>query len=446
MTPKFFYLETYGCSANQNNSEIIAGLLVQAGMETVSKPELADICIINTCIVKGPTENKIKERIKKLAKDNIVIVGGCMPQVRQKYLNNLENVYMLGTHHLKDIKSLIKIIFETRDAKISRFVNERNEIKLCLPKLARNKKIGITQILEGCIGNCNFCTVRLAKGRLFSYPEEKIIESIKQDIKNGCKEIWLTSQDNASYGLDKEKARLPELLKKVIKIPGNFRIRLGMMNPNNVLPILDELIRIYKHKKIYKFLHLPVQSGSDKILSLMNRQYSIHDFKKIIHRFRAEIKDLTLSTDIILAYPGESKKDYEKTKNLIEIIKPDILNINKYWPMKNTKAATLPQISPEIAKERATEIMKLHREIALENNKKLLDTKQKCFVYEKGFPNTFLARNPSYKLIVIRDKNNKIDKNSVNLVGKFVNCKIKEAKSHYLISELMQKSFVETFL
>jgi len=276
VAPRFFYLETYGCSANQNNSEIISGILTTAGLSRVSKPELADISIINTCIVKAKTEEKIKHRIKELAENKKekykIIVAGCMPEIPElrKQLQQ-KNIYFLGTRNLKKISSLVRSIFENKYNEDKFLIG--NEIKLNLPKIPENKIIGITQISEGCLGDCNYCIVKLAKGRLTSYPQDMIIESIKKDLQQGCKEIWLTSQDNANYGLEKGKRELPELLNKILKLKGNFKIRLGMMDPNNVLPILEELIELYKHEKMFKFLHLPLQSGSNKILKEMNRQY-----------------------------------------------------------------------------------------------------------------------------------------------------------------------------
>lgn len=420
---KFIYIETYGCSANQNNSEIIMGKLTEAGLQFTENPELADILILNTCIVKGPTENKMKGRIIELSKLNKpLIITGCMPELRKKQLQK-DNIYLLGINNITKISSLIRKIIENK-YKEAEFLSINKELKLCQPKISKNKLIGITQISEGCRGNCSFCITKLVKKDLFSYPEEKIIENINQDLKKGCKEIWITSQDNASYGLDRD-TNLIELLKKILAIDKSFRLRLGMMNPDNVLPILNELIEIYKNPKIYKFLHIPVQSASDRILKLMNRKYKVEDFLKIIRKFKEEIPDITIATDIISAYPQETEKEHQENLNLIKKINPETLNLTRYWPRPGTRAAKEKQIESKTARKRTLEIQKLHLFLALENNKKLENKETEVFVNEKS-GTTYFARTENYKIVII--------KSNEKLLGKTIKVKIKKAFSHYLLS------------
>lgn len=421
---KFIYIETYGCSANQNNSEIIKGLIVQAGLEFISNPEIADVLILNTCIVKGPTENKMKGRILELEKLNKpLIITGCMPEIRKLEGNN---IFLLGINHITEIARLIRRILENK-YKDKEFLTPNREIKLGCNKINQNKLIGITQISEGCRGNCNYCITKLVKKELFSYPEEKILKNIQQDIEKGCKEIWLTSQDNSAYGLD-SGSNLAELLKKIIAIKGKFKIRIGMMNPNHVLPILAELIEIYKNPKIYKFIHLPLQSGSNRILKLMNRKYTREQFLEIISRFRKEIPDITLATDIISGYPSETEKDHEETRELMKESKPKVVNITRYWPMPGTRAAKEKQIESKTARKRTLEIQKLHLSIALEENQKLEGKEMKVFVNEQSGTSCF-ARDENYSLVLIKTEE--------KLLGKTIKVKIKQAFSHYLLGEII---------
>lgn len=349
------YFESYGCTANKNNTEIMKGLVKQAGLEITGNPSIADILVINTCIVKGRTEKKIERRIKDLSKlGKPVIVAGCMPEVRKERLDG-KNIYLLGTHHFRDINKLIRKIYQ-RGYRNEEFTSKRDEEKLLTGKIPTNKKIGITQISEGCLGNCSFCLVKYAKGKLFSYSLKRIIKNIRNDLEN-CKEIWITSQDNASYGLDRGKRKLPELLKKIIKLKGRFKVRIGMMNPNNVIPILDDLIEIYKNDKIKKFLHLPVQSGSNRILKKMNREYKIEDFKRIIRRFRKETPEIKIWTDIIVGFPEETREDFEKTKQLVKEVKFNKINISRFWRMKGTEAEKMNQLSHKIVKKRVKELI-----------------------------------------------------------------------------------------
>ena len=360
--PKFIYFETYGCTANQNNTEIMKGLVSQAGLEITNNLDIADLLVINTCIVKEPTEKKIERRISDLRRKYThkpVIVAGCMPEIRSEKLQD-ENIYLLGVHNIIFLTKLIRKILEGKYQE-SEFLNYENEIKLLKPKISK-KNIGITQISEGCSGNCSFCIVRLAKGKLFSYPQEDIIKNIQNDLNSGAKEIWITSQDNASYGLDSGRQKLPELMGKILELKGKFLIRLGMMNPENVLPILSELIKIYKNKKIKPFLHLPLQSGSDKILKKMNRKYKVKDFLKIIDKFRTEIPCLFLSTDIIAGFPSETEADFNKTLKIIKKIKPGQINVSRFWALKPTPASLLPQITPDVMKNRTRALMNLIKE------------------------------------------------------------------------------------
>ena len=421
------YFETYGCTANQNDSEIMKGLLAERDFFIVENEKLADIIVLNTCIVKGPTLKKIENRIKHFSKKKL-IVAGCMPEVLSDRIKKLApKASLISTHHVKDI---IKVIKEVINSKIIELIGRSKEVKLCLPKVPKNKIIGITQLAQGCLGNCSYCLVNFVKGKLFSYPQDKILQDIKQNLRAGCKEIWLTSQDNASYGLDKGKNELPELLRKILNLKNRFFIRLGMMNLYFLLPVVDEIIELYKNKKMFKFLHLPIQSGSDKVLKLMNRKYKVKDFIYIIKKFRREIPKLVLSTDIICGFPGESEEDFNKTLSLVQKIKPDIINISKFWPMPGTKAAKMKQISLKEIKKRAIKLMNLHRKIAFDKNNELVGKKVRVFVDSKGFSDTWIARMINYKIVVLRGK---------NLLGKILDVEIKKATSNYLIADTFNK-------
>ncbi|MBD3253108.1 tRNA (N(6)-L-threonylcarbamoyladenosine(37)-C(2))-methylthiotransferase [Candidatus Pacearchaeota archaeon] len=436
---KYIYIETYGCTANQNNSEIISGFLKQAGYEITNNEKIADIIIINTCIVKSKTENKIKRRIQDLEKNyknKLMIITGCMPETDSTAIRKLNpKAILLGTHHFKDITRLLKDYNENKltSNKQKHYLSYSSEEKLFLPKIPKNKLISITQILEGCLGECNFCKTRLAKGKLFSYDKERIIKSIKSDLENKVREIWITSQDNAAYGLDREKQELSELLIEILNLKHKFKLRLGMMNPNNLYSILNEMIEVYKNKKIYKFLHIPVQSASDKILKKMKRKYNINTVRKIINKFRKEFPDLTISTDIIAGYPGETEKDHEENLNFIKKFKPDLFNLSKFSLHKQTplyrriKNNKLKLVPIEIIKKRTAELMDIHRKNALENKKKYLGKTIAVFVNNKreGF---YEARDDNYNLVLINS--------SKKISGKNLKINIRNIGVHQMIGEI----------
>ena len=450
------YFETYGCTANYNSTEIMKGLVKQAGLNITSNINFADLIVINSCIVKEPTEEKIRRRIQDLLRQGKkIVLAGCMPELNKEKLQQ-ENLFLMNTSHVKDVVNLIRDI-QDKNYRLEKYLEKRNEVKLNLPKISKEKFIGVTQISEGCLGECSYCIVRFAKGKLFSYPKEKIIKSIKNDLESGCKEIWLTSQDNASYCTENQESsvpktpksafarktkqrvlankeleyRLPELLKEIIDFEDRFFIRIGMMNPNNVLKILPELIEIYKDKKMFKFIHLPIQSGSDKILKAMNRKYTKRDVLKIVREFKKEFPEMHISTDVIVGFPGETKDDFKETLDLIKKIKPETINFSKFWPRQGTPAVKLKnQVSPNVKKQRAIKLAKLHKDICSKNQKQFIEKEFKVLVDQKGWGETYLARDKNYKLFAIQSKE--------KIFGKIVKIKVKRVSPHYLIGEVVR--------
>lgn len=436
---KNIYIETYGCSANQNNSEIMAGILSRAGFLIINNIELADIIILNTCIVKSKTESKIKRRIQDLQKsgnnNKTVIIAGCMPETDFKKLKKLNSkLIFLGTHHIKDILNLIRDFYDNKldSKKQLSYISESKEIKLNLPKKPDNNIISIHQISEGCLGECSYCKTRFAKGKLFSYPKEEILKSIESDLQNGAKELWITSQDNASYGLDRDKRELPELLKEILNLRHKFKLRLGMMNPNNTLPIIDELIEVYKDKKMFKFLHIPIQSASNKILKNMSRFYTIEQAEQIITKFRKDFPEITIATDIITGYPAETEEDHKRNIEFIKNFKPDVLNLSKFSPHKNTPAGKLKVFSNSIVSRRAEEIMSMHRKTAEESKKKFLNKILKVFIDKKLAGSEICeARDENYNIILLKyGKEN---------LGKEIEAKIIGTGVHHMTGEIAKQ-------
>ncbi len=429
------YIETYGCSANQNNSEILAGILSQHGFIITNNPEIAEIIIINTCIVKEKTESKIKRRIQDIkadsnTKNKLLIIAGCMPETDFKKLKKLGGkVLFLGTHRFREIINLIRDYQENKltDKKQLEYLSKQNEIKLNLPKKPQNNLISIHQISEGCLGECSFCRARLAKHKLFSYPKEEILKSIESDLQNGAKEIWLTSQDCASYGLDKNKPELTELLKNILSLKHRFKLRLGMMNPNNVLAILDELIEVYKDKKMFKFLHIPIQSASNSVLKDMNRFYKIEQAERIINKFKKQFPDMTIAIDIIAGYPTETSEDYNKNLEFIQKFKPDVLNLSKFSSHKNTPAGKLKILPNSIIKKRTSELMESHRKTAKENKQKFLDKTISVFVDKKIGEHLHQARDENYNIILV--------KCSKENLGKDISVQVIQVGVHNMIGE-----------
>ncbi len=346
------FIRNFGCCANQNNGELMAGILKKEGHRLVDSMKQSDIVIVNTCIVKQITESKVRYSIGEAIKlKKKVIIAGCMPEGEYEICREIApEASLLNTFHITDIGRAVNSIVKGNRAE---FIGKRKEVKNLLPIERKKKNTANIQISEGCLNACSFCIVKKAKGQLRSFPKKKIVDDVKKAVEEGCTEINITSQDNSAYGLDRGKQELILLLKQILKIEGDFNLRIGMMNPEYVLPILDGLVDIYKNPKVKKFIHIPIQSGSDKVLREMNRNYKVKDFKKIVKTFRKQINGITISTDLIAGYPTESEKDFEKTMKFMKKIKPDVINISRFGSRPGTLASRLKQLPSEEVKERS---------------------------------------------------------------------------------------------
>jgi threonylcarbamoyladenosine tRNA methylthiotransferase CDKAL1 len=404
-------IETYGCAMNQGDSEVMSGLLRLHGHLVV--PAGGDVIVVNTCTVKTPTENKIRRRLKELQEEGRrVVVAGCMPAADKKLAEKFPKFSFIGVNS-GDIVLAVEASAQER-----RFISiKAPEEKVCLPKIRLNPLVEITPISEGCLGACTYCITRYARGRLKSFPPGRILEQIREAVADGVKEVWLTSQDTGAYGLD-IGSNLPELLNKVSDIPFDFKVRVGMMNPNHARSFLDELVETYRNEKIYRFIHLPVQSGSDRILKDMQRGYTAGEFKNIANRFRKEL-NATISTDVIVGYPGETEEDFRKTLSLVEEIRPDILNISRYWQRPGTKAAEMKQHPGSITKQRSQMTNELFKKIGLSQNNAWIGWEGNALVSERNPDGSYTARNQYYKPIIVKSK--------TDLFGKSITVKVAKA-------------------
>ncbi|MCD6515017.1 MAG: tRNA (N(6)-L-threonylcarbamoyladenosine(37)-C(2))-methylthiotransferase [Candidatus Odinarchaeota archaeon] len=437
MIAKNVYIKTFGCVLNQSDSEVMAGLLRKEGYSIVSSIDEADIIIINTCGVKEPTEHRVLSYLKQISKKynkKVKIIAGCLPLMDVSRVISVIPNYsaIIGPEYIDKIVNVISLInMGERPVLLRRPKRAKRNI---IEKYRKSKVIGIVPIANGCLGACAFCSVKFARGHLNSNPIEDIINEITWLVKNGYKEIWLTAQDTGVYGFDLGYT-LVNLLEKIIEIDGDFKVRVGMMNPSGIKSFAENLASLFKSDKIFKFLHIPVQSGSNKILEYMNRKYSVEEFIEIIEIFRKYNPHLTLSTDIIVGYPGETDEDFQETIDLIKRIKPDIVNISRYGKRPNTPASKLPnQIPSEIKKKRSKILSELVEKISYENNKKWLDWEGYVLIDEISKKNDLIGRNFAYKPIVIKMENEKASCAHLltENLGKYKKVKIFDISPHVL--------------
>jgi MiaB-like tRNA modifying enzyme len=427
---KAVYAENYGCAANTFDFEVLLGLMASLNYHPTKDVGSADIILVNTCGVKKPTEDRIIGRLRKLSQTRKpLVIAGCLPKINFKAILKAAPNFSA----VLDPRSVDKILVAIKSAENGEtgriFFSEKPVSKLKQPKINLKLPIDIIAISEGCAGACAFCCVRFARGTLYSFPKESVAESLGQAVQNNAKEIWLTSQDTGAYGME-IKSNLAELLGECCKVEGKFWIRVGMMNPDHVLPILDELIDAYKDDRVFKFLHLPVQSGDDDVLQRMNRRYSVNDYITIVQKFRKDLPELTLSTDVICGFPGESREAFKGTLDLVEEVKPDVVNISRFFPRPNTPAEGMEQADVEEVKARSRALTRLVKKLALEKNRNWVGWTGEMLVDEKGKGQSWIGRNFAYKPIVVKD-------NSVHL-GRFMNVKITRALSTYLEAETVK--------
>ncbi len=383
------YVESYGCTANQGDTSIMEGILLERGHILVESVDDADVVLINTCTVIDTTQQRMMHRIRNLRKSRKpLVVAGCMASAQREVVKKIAPDAMLlaprRAHFIADMIEGKRTCIES-------------------PKVGVPRNAGIhlnVPIAEGCPYCCSYCITKRARGNLTSYPLEGLVNDIADGVRKGSREIRLTAQDTASYGRDMERT-LGELLEKVTSLEGNFRVRIGMMHPRSAHDILDELLDAYGNEKIYKFLHLPLQSASPHILRAMRRGYDIEMFMEVVEAFRNRFPDLVFATDIIVAFPGESEKDFLASVEVIKELQPDVVNITRFSPRPHTDAWHMGRVPTHIAKERSRILSRVADEIAIEKNRGYIGSTTRALILDtrNGFS---VGRTDSYKSVFVK--------------------------------------------
>ncbi|MDD1706946.1 MAG: radical SAM protein [Methanoregulaceae archaeon] len=391
---------TFGCAYNHGDTRNLEGVLVGQGCTIIDSLPEAEAVVVNTCTVVGSTERKML-RVLRECRNTPLYVTGCMPSVqRQEILAVCDPVFFSPP----DIAAAWR------------------EMRTVIPH-----EVGIVHLGRGCPGSCTYCITRMAQGSLVSYPEEEILGCIMDYACSGSAEIRLTAQDCSAWGQDCESA-LPSLIEKIGDLPGKFRIRLGMMNPATILPILDTLPGSFRYRNIFQFAHIPIQSGSDRILRAMGRGYTADDVIEIVRTFRRFLPDITLATDVIAGFPGEDEGDLAATCDLLDAMMPSKINITRYSRRPHTPAVGMKDHPDRIKKVRSR-ILQRHAEAIYRHlNSPLLGTSVNVLVTERIKPGTVLARTDSYTGVVLRQD---------FPVGTELNANIVEDKTYFFIGDVV---------
>jgi MiaB-like tRNA modifying enzyme len=369
--------------------------------------------------------------LKRVPRGKKLVVAGCLPLISfERLQRDVRFDGVVGAAAGFKIVDVVKrVLAGEKVVALENAINLKPE--LGLPRLRSNPVVSLVPISYGCLGSCAYCCVVFARGRLRSCSVGEIVEKVKHDLASGAKEFWLTSQDTASYGRDLG-SDLAILLKSVCAIDGNFRVRVGMMTPNFALEILDELVDAFTNEKVFKFMHLPLQSGDDMVLKRMSRRYIVEDFIRIVKTFRNAFPDVTLATDVICGFPGENRKAFERTLRVIAEVKPDIVNVSKFFVRPGTAASEMPNhiVATEI-KRRSTEAAKLAKQTSLERNQRWLGWTGKILIDEPGkIPNSWIGRNFTYKPVAV--------KSNEMLLGKTLQVNVNRAFSTHLTATILE--------
>ncbi|KFM14780.1 1-deoxy-D-xylulose-5-phosphate reductoisomerase protein [Marine Group I thaumarchaeote SCGC AAA799-O18] len=416
------WVEAYGCSASFADSEMISGLIVNGGHTLARSQSESDLNLIVTCSVKDATATKMVHRIKQ-SESKPLIVAGCLPKAERHTVEKFaKNASMMGPN---SIGKTLEVVETTLSGSKVVALDDTDLSKVGIPKIRLNPIVGIIEIANGCMSECTFCQTKLAKGDLNSYRVGDIVRQVRKELDDGCKEIWLSSTDNGCYGFDIDED-ISSLIHKVSQIPKDFRIRVGMMNPMFMPRIRDNLLKSFENHKVFRFLHVPVQSGSNDVLNHMKRGHTVETFKDVVKKFRTKFGPFTISTDIIIGYPTETQENFEETITLLKETRPDVVNISRYSQRPGTVAAEMHQVDVMEVKRRSKQLTELINDISFENNRKWVGWKGNV-LFNENLGGQVKGRNFAYKPIFV---------NEITEIGQICIVRIVDATTHSLIGEI----------
>ncbi|WP_294653268.1 tRNA (N(6)-L-threonylcarbamoyladenosine(37)-C(2))-methylthiotransferase [Fibrobacter succinogenes] len=385
-----------GCAANFGDGEKIARIFadeyhVVFGMPEVkaSDTQKPQAFVLNVCTVKGNAGalKLLREALSNVP-DAKIFITGCAPKdFREEASKITDKIVFTSLKELGQGMLTLKRVQGDRDGNKT---------------LRESPLVGIVNIEEGCLDACAYCSTRLVKGRLHSYPAADIIQQVKSLVNDGCVEIQLTGQDCGCYGFD-TGTNLAELVQQILaEVPGNYKLRLGMGNPRHMMQYLDKLIECFKDDRVYKFIHLPVQSGSENILKAMNRKHSATDYVMLAEAFN-KFPLFTLSTDMIVGFPGESEQDFNDTLDILEKTRPTVCNITRFVARPNTPAYNMAGAVPDEVKHiRSAALAEAFQRIATQNNARWIGQIETVVIEKPGYrKGTYIARNAAYRPVAI---------------------------------------------
>lgn len=422
-----FCIKTYGCQMNEHDSEAIDFLLSDLGLIKTIDINNSNLIIVNTCAIRGTAENKALgfigslKKLKEVKPDLKIIVSGCLPKVEgalENFINKNKHIdILMGTSNYHSLPRLLLESFKSANT-IVETTDQYNLSCTDLGYLRMYKHKSFVNITYGCDNFCSYCIVPYTRGRERSREIHQIVKEVQNLVKDGVKEVTLLGQNVNSYGKGLcNSANFAKLLDCINQIDGLKRIRFMTSHPKD---ISDEVINAYGNlENLSKHLHLPVQSGSDKILKLMNRKYSSDEYKSIIDKIKSIDSNIALTTDIIVGFPGETEEDFQATLDLVKYVEYDSIFIFLYSSRVGTPASNMPnQIADKIKSERFNRLASIVNEIALRKNQAYLGKNIEVLVDDvsKNNDKMLSGRTDTFKLVNFEGP--------TSLIGEFVNVKI----------------------
>ena len=416
------YVESFGCSQNQGEGAGIARDLASHGHELAPGPSDADVAVLVTCGVIGPTESRMVRRWQALSERTPrVVVTGCLVPLR----TNL----MVGAG--RERTTFVPIREQSGlPALLDSWSDDRSVPSPVLPVLSASPAASVSEevvIAQGCTSGCTYCFSRLARGRLSSVSTGVVLSRVRAAVARGIREVRLTGLDTAAWGQDLPgPERLPDLLRSVSELPGEFRVRVGMMSPQSLEPLRSDYFEALAGSRAYRFLHLPLQSGSDRVLEAMHRGYSSDLFLRQVAAAREHVPELHLATDVIVGFPGETEEDFEATAKILEAVGPETVNVTRFSARPGTPAARLAPLPPRVAKRRSRVLAELRHRISRRRLERWIGLRVVGRVTEHGPGESSVARLDNYLPVVVEGR---------SPLGSELELRIDGARSTYLLGK-----------
>ncbi|PSP42868.1 tRNA modifying enzyme [Halobacteriales archaeon QH_2_66_30] len=415
-----YHIETYGCTSNRGESQQIERALRDGGHRPADSPAEADVAILNTCTVVEKTERNMLDRAQELDEQTPadLVITGCMA------LAQGEEFERAGVD--AEILHWDRVPEHVRNGECPTPSADTDPIV--------DGVVGILPIARGCMSDCSYCITKRATGKIDSPPVEENVRKARALVHAGATELRITGQDTGVYGWDDGERTLHVLLERICEeIDGDFRVRVGMANPKGIHGIREELAEVFaEQEKLYNFLHIPVQSGSNEVLADMRRQHTVSEYVEVVETFDEYLDEWTLSTDFIVGFPTETERDYEQSLALLRETRPEKINVTRFSKRPGTDAAEMKGLGGQTKKDRSSELVELKMDVVGEAYESMVGTEREVLLVEDGTEDSLVGYDRAYRQVAAPGAGWA----GVDL-GETVTCEITGQNTVYALGELV---------